>query len=476
MGDVYLEHSQRTRSAKFKQYIACFAATIALFDDGLMYVWLSPVIPKLIAGDSGISITSEQESWLTSMLLIAAPITAIFSIQSIRLIGSKNLILLSNIPMILSLLLIIFSTSVIELYISRFLAGMCDAMCFVGAPAYIGEISEPSSRGILSTCIMISYNLGAVITLYFGYVLPLKTYPLYCLPAPFIMFILFLFMPQSPSYLVSKGKVEEAKKQLEVIRDSDICEEFADIKTSIENDVNVFANFLNLFRVRANIRATYIIFMTVFIWHCSGFIIMAIYLHTIILEAQIKLPETTSIVIYSLVQVLSGIASTFFVDRYGRKPLLYISCTGTAVCLCALGTFFFFKNMNYNVESVTILPLIALILYVFFVSIGLCNIPIVYTSELFAYNMKNYAGALFSLSYNLFGLGANYLFLVLTKHWGMHVLFWTLSVATLFGVLVTYIWLPETKNKSIIEIQNYLSSRKSKVSLRKSYVDLTGKS
>ncbi|XP_044737104.1 facilitated trehalose transporter Tret1-like [Chrysoperla carnea] len=458
---------QKHFSGKFIQCLACFIATIACFDDGLLNVWLSPVIPKLVAEDSEIPINPDQESWLTSMALISLSIASIFSIKAVRLIGNKNIILLSCIPVTLSLLTIIFATSVAELYISRFLAGICDAMCFVSVPAYIGEIAEPSIRGILSTIIMTSLNFGIVITYYFGYVLPLKTYPLYCLPVPIVMFVVFLFMPQSPSYLISKGRVEDAKKQLEMIRDSDISKEFEEIKSNIENDVSVLENFFNLFRVRANLKASLIILVTVFIWNCSGIIIMAMYLHTIVLEAQVNLPEIIPIVIYSFVQFLSGIGCTFIVDRYGRKPLLYISCAGTATCLCALGTYFFFKNMNYDVESVTILPLIALILYVFFASIGLGNIPIVYTSELFAYNMQNYGGAILCISFGVFGLGANSLFQIMTNHWGMHIIFWTFAVLTLMGVLVTYIWLPETKNKSIIEIQEYLTAPKSKKEMTK---------
>lgn len=328
-------------------------------------------------------------------------------------------------------------------------------MCYVAVPAYIGEIAEPALRGVLSSLMMLSFNFGVIITYYFGYVLPLKTFPLIVGPIPVVLFVVFIFMPQSPSYLISKGKIEEAQTQLKMIRDSDTMKEFEEIKETVNIPTS---SFWDLCRSGANRKAMFMILLSVFIWQCSGIVVMTLYLHSIVLEAKIDVPEVIPITMYAIVQFLSGIGTIFIVDRQGRKPLLYTSCVGSALALFLMGLYFFIKDMEYSTESVRWLPVFGLIAYIFFASIGLGIIPVVYTSELFAYNMQSYGGAILCISFGLFGLGANSIFQFLGDLYGLYVVFWIFAGLTMFGAVLVYIFLPETKNKSRAEIQEMLNA------------------
>lgn len=111
-----------------------------------------------------------------------------------------------------------------------------------------------------------------------------------------------------------------------------------------------FIRFLTLYSLKI------VIFFTVDIFKASG--------------SDIN-PNVASIIVGS-VQVVCVIVSTLLVDRMGRKVLMFISETGMAVSLAALGVFFYLKHDNHDQtpENLGWLPLLSMILYIITYNLG----------------------------------------------------------------------------------------------------------
>jgi len=156
-----------------------------------------------------------------------------------------------------------------------------------------------------------------------------------------------------------------------------------------------------------------------------------------------------------VVLVVSCTISSFYIDKLGRKILLILSAVGMAVGMIGLGTFFFLKEKNDNVnpEGLGWLPLTALMLFVFAFNFGYGPVPWLFMGEILPSHVKGF-GAGLSTSFNWF------LAFLLTKsfedfknHLGLSGCYWSLGVISAVAVAFSVLFVPETKGKTLDEIQ-----------------------
>lgn len=123
------------------------AATIGPFAVGTVLAWTSPVLPMLQAPGSRIPITSDEGSWVGSLIAIGAIIGSIPAGKGADIFGRKPTIAALAVPFIISWAMIYFASSVWELYVARLIAGAVIGGVTATVPMYIGEIAESSIRG-----------------------------------------------------------------------------------------------------------------------------------------------------------------------------------------------------------------------------------------------------------------------------------------------------------------------------------------
>ena len=104
------------------------------------------------------------------------------------------------------------------LYAARFILGLAAGAATVVVPIYIEEISEVSTRGELCSYVDLSITIGILQVYAFGAFVPYFWLCVSSLAVPLIFALLFYFMPESPIYLLSRGKKSEAEKSLRWLR------------------------------------------------------------------------------------------------------------------------------------------------------------------------------------------------------------------------------------------------------------------
>jgi facilitated trehalose transporter len=161
-------------------------------------------------------------------------------------------------------------------------------------------------------------------------------------------------------------------------------------------------------------------------------------------------------IIVGFVQLLFTAASGFFVDRFGRRALLLGSALGVAISLAAMGTFFQYKVKWGDAEATRRLgwlPLVSLVVFFASFSFGFANVPFIIMGELFPYRFRSVLGPI-SSSFNLlcaFTVVRSYP--NLEKAFGRNGAFWFFMACTLLSMAFVYFLLPETKGKSLQEIE-----------------------
>jgi len=154
--------------------------------------------------------------------------------------------------------------------------------------------------------------------------------------------------------------------------------------------------------------------------------------------------------------------SLFLTDRLGRKLLLLISALGDFVCLCVLAwSFDELSNNSPNLSPIMkYVPLIAMLLFYLFFSVGYGHIPLILLGELFPDNTKALASSIAVAVLWLFDFAVAKLYFLVSNQIGVSGNFYLLSSFTFGGFLFVLIFVPETKNKTLAEVQEMVKNQK----------------
>lgn len=115
-------------------------------------------------------------------------------------------------PMGISWLLIIFATEHMYIYVARFLCGVSGGVLFVFLPIYVSEISNDNIRGLLGSVLAFALNIGILLAYILGGIVSMGTFAIISLAVVVLYLVAFIFVPESPVYLVRQNRIREAAR------------------------------------------------------------------------------------------------------------------------------------------------------------------------------------------------------------------------------------------------------------------------
>ncbi|KAK4873306.1 hypothetical protein RN001_015335 [Aquatica leii] len=444
------------------QYLAMMTGTLSIISSGMHYGWPSPSLPQLQHPNSTIPITNEEGSWMAVMPLAGAIVGSVIGAIILDVIGRKKSVLLTAIPFFTAWLMVAYGKSVSVLISARFVAGVADGLAFCAVPMYLGEIADPKIRGFLGSSCSVTWIFGMLLINILGSYLSISIAAIISSVFPVILIVTFMWMPESPYYLIMKGRHEEAKKSLRIFkRVQDVDGELERLSIAVEEQNTNTGKFFDLFTVKSNRKAVFIMMGIRAFQQCSGTMAITFYAHTIFKNAGDDISSSTATIIYFAVQVLLSSLSSIVVDRTGRRPLLMISTVGSASALFIEGTYFYLKSAHpeLNVEQYSYIPIVALIMFVVLFGIGLQAIPILMLGELFSTNIKAFALCLADIYFNIVAALVSKFFQAMKDNYGMHVPFFAFTCCCGLGLLFIIFCVPETKGKTLEQIQDELRGK-----------------
>lgn len=161
------------------------------------------------------------------------------------------------------------------------------------------------------------------------------------------------------------------------------------------------------------------------------------------------------------VQVVATYISTLIVDRLGRKPMLFGSAAVMAVSTGALGIYFHLKEINSDVSNLAWLPVTSLSLFLIVFSLGFGPIPWMFLSEIFPPSIKGPATSIACLFNWLCSFAVTFSFNSVKTAIGSDYTFWIFTAISAIGAVFVLCLIPETKGKSLEEIQKALGGNES---------------
>lgn len=461
-----VNEGQATR--KWPQYVAALAATGGALAAGTALGWTSPANPKLINGSESqydFVINDEEASWVGSSLNLGAAVMCLLIGIFLNLIGRKWTMLCLVVPFTIGWGLIIWAQNLAMLIVARVFIGIAGGAFCVAAPMYIGETAQKEIRGKLGSYFQLMITIGILFVYAVGAGVGVFWLSIICGIIPLIFAVVFVFMPESPTYLVAKEKNTEAAKAIKWLRGPqyDPAEDIAELQNENEENKARNLSFLAVMGRKSSVRGMIIALGLMFFQQVSGINAVIFYTNDIFNAASsdgegIK-PEIATIIVGSM-QVVATFVSSMVVDRLGRRILLLASDAIMALCTLFLGIFFFLKDSDRDVSGISWLPVTSLCVFIVAFSIGFGPVPWLMIGELFASDLKIIAAPIAGMFNWLLAFVITKTFVNLTTFMGNGETFWLFSGLSILGTIFVFFVCPETKGKSLFEIQKMLAGEK----------------
>ncbi|XP_034934673.1 facilitated trehalose transporter Tret1-like [Chelonus insularis] len=457
--------SSPVEPGKWRQFLAAIITNISTFSYGIILGWTSPVIPLLLSPNNPVSkepLTAEEISWLNSILCITGiPLLPLCSLIAERF-GRKLIGYFIAIPFVASWLLTIFGSCFQHLIIARIFASIGGAFLFFLIPLYVTEISGDSIRGLLGTFMVFGINIGIFLAYTLGAVLSYQLFAICALIFPMIFFGCFIFLPETPTYLVRKNRITDAVKSLMWLKNGDksaVDQELLRLQTLAKesSNPNTSVGICDLFRDRATIKGFIIANALLSGQQMAGITAMLTYTTLIFDMAGSSLSPNTATIIIGGIQIFGSWLSTIFMERAGRRILIQISCLGMLLCHFAIATFLFLQSWSIDVSSFRWIPLVALSVYVITYSAGMGPAPFIVASEVFSPDIAAFACSIAMSIMFAVAFAIVKFFPLAIQFMGMHGCFYLLSMFCGCTLLFTYFFVPETKGRSIESIIDELN-------------------
>lgn len=430
------------------QYLSSILAGIAVLCVGCTVGWTSPALKKLKGRDSPIVITEGESSWIAASHEIGHFLSPIPTGLLLARFGRKRWLLFSSILILFGWIIVFFSTTVFTLYIGRCLFGLSMGIVFTVVPLYIAEIASPEIRGALSTFFQSMLYLGHVIEFSIGPYVSFQILNGVSTAIAFLSFILLFIMVESPLYLMSINKREEASSVLKWLLSSghDVESEVVKLDQMLENQIPSSSKFKLLFSKSYFSKLAIVVF-TAIAQRFTGMSAFVAYASSNFASAN-GLSSDEYTILFGVLVFLFTFVSAVLIDSLGRRPLLLFSCFGCAITHLVSGTYYYGKFIDFP-----LLPFFMITLFSVVYSLGLGPLINTLQGELFPPNLKGVASSIVTVSHAASSFAVTKLFQVIKSDVGIYLNFYIFAISCIISFIISYLIVPETKRLELEVLQ-----------------------
>jgi SP family arabinose:H+ symporter-like MFS transporter len=367
--------------------------------------------------------------------------------------GRKKSLILSAVLFTVSSLGAAAASTVAIFSMARLLGGLAIGLASVLTPVYIAEISPSKNRGTLVSmnqlaivigilaAYLVNWRLSRIGEASWRWMLAVAAVP------SLALFVGLLCIPESPRWLISRGRLHEGERILARIFGAKVAEEQVQaVSRAAASEVGSWREvFSPAIRKRLGVGIALALFSQI-----TG-INTVLYYGSIIIRDHFPGQSTgmalAANVIIGAVNLIFTIVAMVFLDRWGRRALLMTASGGMGVALSLL-------ILGLNIPSAPLgLMLASILLYVAFFALGMGPGPWLIISEIFPTKVRGRAASIATSTLWSGTLVVTFTFLTLVNVlslWGTFAIYGALSFACF-----VYVWkvVPETRGRTLEQIQ-----------------------
>lgn len=402
-----------------------------------------------------------MEEIVVSSVLVGAIIGAVMGGALTDRYGRRIMIIIAGIIFTISAIGTAFAPSVTLLITGRLISGIAIGIASFISPMYIGELVPAKVRGSLVAVNMLAITTGIVVAYLVDYAFSGSEgwrymFGLAAIPSVGLVVGMW-FLPDSPRWLISKSKVKEAKMVLQrVRREADVTPEITEIQKSMEmqGEGGIKGLFQHSLKMPLIVGLGLAIFQQI-----TGINTVIYYSPTIFNFAGINAAGPAILAGAALAGIMwcFHVLAIFLIDRVGRRPLLLTGVAGQVIGLVILGAAFKFPQLASFKSYIAIG---GLGIYVACFAFGLGPIFWLLISEIYPLKVRGTAMSAVTVTNWVMNFIVAISFLSLVSFLGHAYTFWLYGVIAIGARIFFYKFVPETKGKSLEQIEKHWRSGK----------------
>nr|XP_018910589.1 PREDICTED: facilitated trehalose transporter Tret1-like [Bemisia tabaci] len=484
---------------------SAFAQILAIIMQNwlLIEIGLEMAMPVIVLGAlhnnpaAALNLNDDEASWFGSIPDFFHPIGSLTSGLLQEKFGRKGAVMMINIPIFIGWMTLYFAKSVYMLYAVSVIMGLCTGLAEAPLHAYIGEIGEPRMRGTLSTISTSCCIIGVSLMYLLGYLFEWKTVALISSSCSVITFLMMTQLPESPTWLIVRGRLDEARKSLCWLRGwvtADEAEpEFQALVNYTRNSAGLsrqdstnstvdddgplvrkdgfltqqFKELMNKKTFRP-LRMVFTLFIICFFGYVGG---IRPYFINELKKLESPIDPKLFLTMGTGWLFLGAMINVVFLRRFGKRRIAIFSHALGGVAIAGVGIYATFLQGLTQYPLRVWVPIALWTVVNFLNGLSTVTLPWQIVCEVFPPLSRGTAT----------GLSAAWAHLVLSVHvklylyveaWiGFNGIMYLYGICTLLGSTYHYFCLPETEGKSLEQIESYFTKKhdkKEKFSMGKS--------
>ena len=402
-------------------------------------------------------LSDSQTEIAASSLLLGCVVGASVAAFTSDRFGRKRVLLAAATLFTLSSIGAALPRDLIEFSLARLVGGVAIGIASTLSPLYIAEISPAQKRGLLVSLNQLAIVTGILLSYSVNYLLtgagPANWRWMFASAAlpSMAFFLTLLFIPESPRWLMQKGREQEAKhllaqmvgpqaasQEIEAIRDA-MSEESGDLLDPAFRKALIVAILIALFSQFTGINTIIYYGSIVFLEHVPH---------------QTAVTALWANVIIGAINFVATVAGMLLIDRSGRKSLLMTAFGGMAVSLVAVSAAIHFQASG-------VIVLIFILTYVACFAVGVGTGTWVLMSEICPTRVRGRAMSVATVFLWCGTLLVTLTFLSLVNLFTAAGVFLLYAIISIAAFLFVWRGVPETKGRTLEEIEKFWSSQKS---------------
>lgn len=448
----HLQPEKLDRSKKMMTIFVILASALAgaLYglDIGVIGGALDPLTAEL-------KLTSIQSGWIVGAVLYGGAVAMLVTGVLADIFGRQRMIVLSAVIFVIGVILITRCHEFSTLLAGRLVMGIGVGVSAILVPLYLSETAPSKVRGTAVACFQLFLTGGILL----AYLIDLAftssgnwraMFLVLVLPG-LLLFVLAMFLPESPTWLFMKKKFEKSKKVLMKFH-SEVNADLIIADMTALKEEKVHAKNQTIFK-KAYIVPFIIAFLIANFNQTTGINCVLQYAPTIFRESGVNSP-VLAVLLGTGITVINffvTLVATSLIDKYGRKPLLTSSTAGVVISLVLMAIASMMAVSNLKIVILTIGTFGFILSFAF----GCGVVVWLAMSELLPTAIRSKGLAICLFGNSMISSILATIFPVLKDTIGYSGLFLVLAGFTVLYFIVAKFFLPETKGKTIEEIEEY---------------------
>ncbi|ROT69929.1 putative solute carrier family 2, facilitated glucose transporter member 8 [Penaeus vannamei] len=427
------------------QVAACLAIATGQLALGAVNGWSGAALPDL-AADPDLAISTSQAAWIVSMIAVGALASSAVASRVMDAVG-RRATLLATAPLMVA-----------GLARGRPRAPRRGPHRRAGARGvYSSETPEARLRGRLASIPSLFITLGFLLSYLAGALCSWRSSCYVCSVPAFLMFLALTLVPESPYWLLLKGRREDAARALRWLRGPryDIASELKEMDAKISS-VGASLQYRELLRRRTRVPFLTALFMQA-TQQVGGGNILVMYTATVFQSAGVDNPQLSTVYM-GVCQLTATGVSVLLMDKFGRRPLIVLSTLILGAAGITLSGYYYLRDEGAALPGWV--ALVAVLVAASGYCLGCRTVPWLLAAELFNTTVRSTANSACIFFNRLLNLTMIQVFPHFKEAAGASTVFLMHGSLSLVCGLITLFCVPETKGKTLEEIQDYFEEKR----------------